>query len=123
MSIKNTVSSEVLKEAIVEAMIDLKAKDIVVIDLREVDGAVTDFFVVCHGDSNTHLRGIANSVQRGVLVNLDQKPWHKEGKESTEWVLLDFVDVVAHIFIKDAREFYNIEELWGDAPTELIEQK
>lgn len=122
MSIKKNVSSAALKEAVVKGMQDLKAKEIVCIDLREVSGAVTDFFVVCHGDSNTHMEGIAGSVFKTVLEDLGEKPWHSEGRQSSEWKLEDYVDVVAHIFHSESREFYDIEGLWGDAPMEKIEE-
>lgn len=115
-------ASVLLKETILEGMSDLKAKDIVCIDLRETDGAVTDFFIICHGDSSTHIEGIANAVQKNVSKELGQKPWHFEGKQSADWMLLDYVDVVAHIFHKEAREFYDLEGLWADAPIERIEE-
>lgn len=122
MSIKKNVSSTALKEAVIKGMQDLKAKEIVCIDLREVVGAVTDFFVICHGDSNTHMQGIAGSVYKTVLDDLGEKPWHSEGKQSAEWMLEDYVDVVAHIFHQESRDFYDVEGLWGDAPMEKIEE-
>lgn len=122
MSKEKNDSSVLLKEAVIEGMTDLKAKDVVCIDLRKTDGAVTDFFVICHGDSSTHLEGIANSIYKNVSKKLHQKPWHYEGKQSADWVLLDYVDVVAHVFHKEAREFYDLEGLWADAPVERIEE-
>lgn len=112
---KTISESEVLCNAIVEGMQENKAKDISVLDLREVSGAVCDFFVVCTGDSSTHVDGISNSVSRFTRKTLKEKPWHIEGKTNSEWVLLDYIDVVAHIFYKDARSFYDIEDLWSDA--------
>ncbi|MEN9302883.1 MAG: ribosome silencing factor [Bacteroidota bacterium] len=112
---KTISESEVLCNAIVEGMQENKAKDITVLDLREVSGAVCDFFVVCTGDSSTHVDGISNSVSRFTRKTLKEKPWHIEGKTNSEWVLLDYIDVVAHIFYKDARSFYDIEDLWSDA--------
>lgn len=85
MSKEKIEESILLKEAIIEGMVDLKAKDIVCIDLRNTDGAVTDFFVICHGDSSTHLEGIANSVYKGVSKKMHQKPWHYEGKQSSDY--------------------------------------
>jgi len=122
MSIAHMIDSEVAKDAIVESMSGLKAKDIVVVDLRGIDAAVTDFFVICHADSSTHMNGIINAISRDVLESIQQKPWHQEGNQNSEWVLLDYVDVVAHVFQRDARDFYNIEELWADAPTYKIEE-
>lgn len=121
MKVKKDVESIALKEAVIKGMQEVKAKEIVCIDLREVDGAVTDFFVICHGESNTQVEAIAKSVKEITLKDLAQKPWHEEGKTNAEWILLDYVDVVAHIFYSEAREFYDIERLWADAPTEIIE--
>jgi ribosome-associated protein len=122
MSKKKNVSSVALKEAVIKGMQNLKAKDIVCIDLTNVVGAVTDYFIISHGDSNTHMEGIAGSVYKTVWEELGDKPWHSEGKQSAEWMLEDYVDVVAHIFHKESRDFYDLEGLWGDAPIERIEE-
>ena len=92
-----------------------KAKDIVVLDLRSLSSAVCDFFVICSGESSTQVDGIANTVTRYTRQELKEKPWHIEGKSNSEWILLDYINVVGHIFYKDARSFYEIEELWADA--------
>ena len=113
--IKTDIDSKVLCDAIVEGMQENKAKDIVVLDLRGIDSAVTDFFVICSGESNVQVDGIANTVQRYTRKELQERPWHQEGKTNSEWILLDYVNVVAHIFYKDARTFYDIEDLWSDA--------
>tara|TARA_B100001287_G_scaffold134945_1_gene113586 strand:+ start:2725 stop:3096 length:372 start_codon:yes stop_codon:yes gene_type:complete len=116
MSKKTSKSpSERLCNAIVEGMQENKAKEIVVLDLRELDGAITEFFVICSGDSDTHVDGISNSINRYVLKSLKERPWHIEGKTNSHWVLLDYVNVVGHIFYKEKRSFYDIEELWSDA--------
>ena len=107
--------SEKLCDAIVEGMQENKANEIVVLDLRELDGAITEFFVICSGDSDTHVDGISNSIDKYVRKNLKEKPWHVEGKTNSDWVLLDYVNVVGHVFYKDKRSFYDIEELWSDA--------
>ena len=112
---KSITESELLCKSIVEGMQDNKAKDIVVLDLRHLTSAVCDFFVICSGDSSTHVDGISNSVTRYTRKTVEEKPWHIEGKNNSEWVLLDYINVVAHIFYKDARGFYQIEELWADA--------
>ncbi|PHR47395.1 MAG: ribosome silencing factor [Fluviicola sp.] len=108
------IDSKVLSEVIVEGMQDNKADNIVVIDLREVENAVTDFFVICSGDSPTQVEGIANSVVRLTRKELKEKPWHQEGKGNSEWVLLDYVNVVAHVFYKELRDYYELENLWAD---------
>ncbi len=108
-------SSTILCDAIVEGMQENKAKDIVVLDLRHIDSAVCDYFVICSGESTTQVDGISSSVVRHTRKVLKEKPWSIEGKSNREWVLLDYVSVVAHIFYKETREFYDIEELWADA--------
>ena len=113
--VKKDVNSQKLCDAIVEGMQENKARDITVLDLREISNAVCDFFVICSGDSTTHVDGISNSVTRYTRKELKEKPWHTEGKTNSEWVLLDYIDVVAHIFYKDARQFYDLEDLWADA--------
>jgi len=122
MSISKEASSVLLKEEVIKGMQELKAKNIVSIDLRSIPGAVSDFFVVCHGDSHTQVESISKSIYDVVLDDTGEKPWHQEGKQNAEWVLLDYVDVVAHVFYKDSREFYNIEGLWGDAEIEVISE-
>lgn len=113
--LNNTIDSKELCDAIVEGMQDNKAKDIVVLDLRKIPSAVTDFFVICSGDSSTQVDGISSTVTRHTREALKEKPWHIEGKTNSEWILLDYVSVVAHIFYKDARGFFDIEDLWSDA--------
>jgi ribosome-associated protein len=112
---KKQSESEKLCNAIVEGMQDNKAKDIVVLDLRDIDSAVCDFFVICSGESSTQVDGIADSVTRFTRKTLKQKPWHTEGKTKSEWVLLDYIDVVAHVFYKETRHFFDLEDLWSDA--------
>jgi ribosome-associated protein len=112
---KDTEASELLYKAIVEGMQENKAQDIVVLDLRKLSSAVCDYFVICSGESSTQVDGIANSVARFTRKELQEKPWHIEGKTNSEWILLDYINVVCHIFYKDARKFYELEELWSDA--------
>ena len=112
---KDTETSELLVKAIVEGMQENKAKDIVILDLRKLSSAVCDFFVICSGDSSTQVDGIANSIARFTRKELKEKPWHIEGKSNSEWILLDYVNVVSHVFYKDARSFYELEDLWADA--------
>jgi len=107
--------SEILSNCIVEGMQENKAKDIVVLDLRGLGSSVCDFFVICSGESSTQVDGITNAIQRYTRKTMKEKPWHIEGQRNSEWVLLDYIDVVAHVFYKDARNFYEIEELWSDA--------
>lgn len=123
MGVNNDLApSEKLSHAVVKGMQEKKASDIVVMDLREVKNAIADFFVLCTGNSDTQLDAIADSVDEQVWKELQQNPWHQEGKDNKEWMLLDYVDVVAHIFKKEKREFYALENLWGDAKIEAIEE-
>ncbi len=108
-------TSEKLSDVIVKGMQEKKATDIVVMDLRKVKNAVADFFVLCSGNSDKQLDAIADSIDAEVYKELNENPWHIEGKSNKEWMLLDYIDVVAHVFRKDRREFYALEKLWGDA--------
>ncbi len=109
------LSSEQLSEVVVKGMQEMKAEDIVLMDLRSVKNAVADFFVICSGNSDTHIDAIAESVDHEVNKTDGQNPWHREGQNNKIWVLLDYVDVVVHVFNKENREFYALESLWGDA--------
>lgn len=119
--ITKEISSEKLCETIVEGMQENKAEDIVVLDLREVENAITDFFVICSGNSTTQVDAIADKVVRETRKKLQEKPWHQEGKQNSQWVLLDYVSVVAHVFYKEIRSFYELEDLWADAKMRHIE--
>lgn len=109
------LSSEQLSEVVVKGMQEMKAEDIVLMDLRSVKNAVADFFVICSGNSDTHIDAIAESVDHEVNKTDGQNPWHREGYNNKVWVLLDYVDVVVHVFKHENREFYALESLWGDA--------
>lgn len=114
-SVKQSDSAEILRDAVVEGMQERKGKDIVCIDLREVKNAVSDFFVICHADSRTHIDAIARSIEETVYKKLKEDPIHVEGKSNAEWILLDYSTVVAHVFLQEKREFYGLERLWADA--------
>ena len=107
-------SREKLCELIIHGMQEKKGYDIVRMDLRKIPNAITDFFLICSGSSDTQIDAISNSVDFEVSKGANENPWHKEGIQNREWILLDYVDVVVHIFRKDRREFYDIESLWGD---------
>jgi ribosome-associated protein len=96
-------------------MQEKKAINIAVLDLRKLENSVCDYFIICEGNSNTHVSSISDSISKKTLTDLSNKVWHIEGKDKCEWVLLDYVNVVVHIFQKSFREFFSIEELWGDA--------
>jgi len=113
---KKTVKddTEKLLEEIIEAMQDKKAKDIVSINLSKLENSITKYFVICNGTSNTQVDGIYDNVIEKVNENMNIKPSHKEGYENSEWILIDYFDIVVHIFIDDIRKFYKLEELWAD---------
>ena len=113
--------SEKLSSTIVKGMQEKKAVDIVLMDLRKVKNAVADFFIICSGNSDNQLDAIADSIDEQVYKNLNENPWHVEGKNNKEWMILDYTNVVAHIFRKDRRGFYALEKLWGDAEITSIE--
>ncbi|MFT7032061.1 MAG: ribosome-associated protein [Cyclobacteriaceae bacterium] len=104
-----------LCDLVIKGMTEKKAIDIRVLDLRKVTNAVADFFVICSANSDSQTDAISDSVELEIFKATQSNPWKKEGKVNKEWVLIDYVDVVAHIFKKDKREFFCLEELWGDA--------
>lgn len=106
---------------ILQGIQDVKGLDITIMDLRNIENTVCDYFVICNGNSNTQVNAITNSVQKVVSKAQQEKPWHVEGTENGEWVLMDFVDIVVHIFQPDIRTYYNLEDLWGDAKITVIE--
>lgn len=112
---------EVLKDIIVKGIQEKKGHEIVSIDLRNIHNTLCDFFVICHGDSNRQVEAVAKSVEETTRVQLNEKPWHVEGVKNAQWILLDYVSVVVHVFHKDVRDFYGLEKLWGDAKFEKIE--
>lgn len=118
---KGGSNSEALSKAIVKGMQEKKAIDIVVLDLRKAKNAVADFFVICSGNSARQLDAIADSIDEIVYKALAENPWHIEGKHNKEWMLLDYITVVAHIFQRERRSFYTLEKLWGDAKITVIE--
>jgi ribosome-associated protein len=107
--------SAYISELAIHGMQEKKGNDLVRLDLSSVNSSVADFFVICHADSTTQVKAIANSVEEEIYKAIQQDPWRKEGLEHGEWILLDYIDVVIHIFRTDKREFYGVEELWGDA--------
>ncbi len=118
--IKKNVSADELITAIIKAIDEVKGEDIQILDLREIENTVCDYFVICNGTSNTHVNAISGIVQKQVSKLTKEKPWHIEGENNAEWILLDYVNVVVHVFQKQIREFYDIESLWGDAKITTI---
>jgi len=119
----DSISSEQLCHLVVKGMQEKKALDVVIMDLRDIKNAITDFFVICTGNSDTQIDAIGDSIEAEVYKVISEHPWQREGKEAKEWILIDYVDVVAHVFKKDRREFYGLEQLWGDAKITLVEEE
>ena len=115
--VKNKVLNEsaYVSELAIFGIQEKKGNDIVRLDLRNIFSSVTDYFVICHADSTTQVKAIANSIEEEIFKAIQQEPWRKEGLEYGEWILLDYINVVVHIFRTDKREFYGVEDLWGDA--------
>lgn len=120
---KNTVSTDILLANIIKGIEEVKGNDIEILDLRAIDSAVCDYFVICNGNSNTQVNAIVGSVQKTVSKEIKDKPWHVEGTDNAEWVLMDYVSIVVHVFQKEIRDYYNIEGLWGDAKITSIANK
>ncbi len=118
---KRKASADELIALILHGIEEVKGLDINLLDLRAIDNTVCDYFVICNGTSNTHVNAIVNSIQKTVSKAINDKPWHVEGSENAEWVLIDYVNVVVHVFQKHVREYYDIEGLWGDAEVTLVE--
>lgn len=119
------LSSEMLKREkvvnkIIEALEDSKAHQIIKIDLRKIENCFCNFFVICHGTSSTHIAGLTNAVEEKVKEEFDESPFHVEGLNGSQWVVLDYGDIVVHIFDKALRDFYQLEEFWGDGKIERI---
>ncbi len=108
-----------LVDAVIDGMQEKKAKNITIINLSEIENSVADFFVICDADSKTHVEAIADSVDEVVEKTTGEKPFHAEGFENAEWILMDYINVVVHVFQKEVRDYYNLEALWADAEITL----
>ena len=112
---KKHVSTDELIAVIIQGIDDVKGENIQLLDLRDLENTVCDYFIICSGNSNTQVNAISGSVQKVVSKEIKDKPWHIEGQGNSEWILMDYVNVVVHVFQKHVRDFYDIESLWGDA--------
>ncbi len=120
MANKETNNDQLISH-IIKGIEEVKGNDIDILDLRKIENTVCDYFIICNGTSNTQVNAIVSSVQKIVSKALKDKPWHIEGSENAEWVLMDYVSVVVHVFQKHIREYYDIEGLWGDAITTSVD--
>jgi ribosome-associated protein len=117
---KKNISTDELISIIINGIEEVKGEDIQILDLRDIENTVCDYFVVCSANSNTQVKAISSSIQKFVGKQGQEKAWHVEGESVAEWVLIDYVNIVVHVFQKQIREFYDIESLWGDAKITTI---
>ena len=120
MAIKS--EETILKDFLVETIKDRKGKEIIVLDLRKLDQSIADYFIICHGTSNTQVNAIAGFIDRQTRTELQEHAYHIEGAENSQWVLMDYGSVIVHIFQEEFRRFYNLEDLWADAKKEIINE-
>ncbi|WP_026474596.1 ribosome silencing factor [Alkaliflexus imshenetskii] len=113
---QENLTTKQLVDAIVEGIQDRKGGNITVLDMTVLENTITSYFVICDGTSNVQVDAIADSVEEYVRENLGEKPFHVEGRTNAQWILLDYLDVVVHVFQRPVREFYSLESLWADAP-------
>ena len=117
---KTNSSTDQLITFILKGIEEVKGNDVNILDLRDIENTVCDYFIICNGTSNTQVNAIVNSIQKIVSREIKDKPWHIEGTDNAEWVLMDYVNVVVHVCQKHVREYYDIEGLWGDAKVTAI---
>lgn len=108
-------SEEEINDLIIDAIQDIKGKRIVKLDLRNLEDRPTNFFIICEGESNTQVKAIANNIHRKLKTEAGERPFHFEGQQNARWILLDYSSTVIHVFYPETREFYALEDLWGDA--------
>ncbi len=117
----NSKEKQALIDKIIEAIQDTKGEDVMIFDLSKIENSVAETFIICSANSNTQVSAIAGNIEKKVRNELKERPWHVEGTDNALWVLVDYVSVVVHVFQRHIREFYEIEELWGDAIITKIE--
>lgn len=120
---KVNLNSKKLSELIIEGMKEKKGENIMILNLTAIKNSIADFFIICSGTNENQLDAIAGAIEKKVHESIEEYPWHVEGKENKEWILLDYVNVVAHVFKKDRRSFYELEDLWGDAEITEVESE
>lgn len=118
-----TIAEVNVIDIIVEGIQEKKGKEIVSIDISSLENSFCRYFIICHGDSNTQVTAIAQWIEKVMEERNNEKVWHKQGFENAHWILLDYIDVVVHVFQKEYRDFYNLEGLWADGIIEQYENK
>jgi ribosome-associated protein len=117
---KTEITDESLLDVIIEAIQEKKGEQIVKVDLRELKSTLCDYFVICQGESNTKVNALAENIERQASIKLKTHPHHIEGRENSQWILLDYFNVIVHVFQGESREFYKLEDLWRDGKLEII---
>ena len=112
---KVSSKNNILLNAIIESIQSIKGNDLISLNFGKIENSICDFFVICSGTSSTHVKAIEENVRKKVQKMTKQKPWHVEQDNKSDWILMDYSDVILHIFQEETRSFYNLEELWGDA--------
>jgi len=115
-AVRLTRNSKIIK-TIIAAILDIKGENIVSLDLRKIPEAVADFFIICEATNNIQLRAIADNIEEEVKQNCSESVYKHEGRQAQQWILLDFVNVVVHVMLPEPRKFYQLEEMWSDAPS------
>ena len=118
--LNNNDNASSLIDQIIKGIENVKGEEIQIMDLNNIENTPCKYFIICSGNSNTQVMAIVNSIIKKVSKKIQEKPLHTEGLEAAEWVLIDYINVVVHVFQRKTREFYNIEELWGDAKSTLV---
>ncbi len=118
---REAVTDERLNDLIIDCIQDIKGKDIIKLDLRKLEDAPADYFIICNGDSSTQIKAIGNRISTRIQEEANLKPYHVEGKQHGRWVLLDYYQTLVHVFHPETREFYDLEDLWSDAETTTYE--
>ena len=107
-----------LKAAIITAIDDKKGENITAIEIGKLENSIADYFIICNAQSNTQVNAISEGIEKDIRNNLKQRPWHVEGRDNSQWIVMDYSSIIVHVFQTPYRDFYKLEELWGDAPIE-----
>jgi len=123
MAKKQKMSDNQLLKVIIEGIKEKKGKNIVQINLSKLENPITDYFIICHGTSTTHVEAIADSVEKQIIEQFSMKVKHIEGKKNAQWILIDLYGVIVHVFLEDTRRYYNLEQLWADGKFTHIKEE
>ncbi len=121
ISKEEEITTEALLDKIIKGIQDKKGKEILSLNIGKIENSICDYFVICHGTSSTHVDAIIDSIEQRVKKELNEKPYNKEGLDNLTWVLIDYASIIIHVFQKEYRDFYNLEDLWADATMDKYE--